>query len=109
MNKAQFVWLPPYCFAISSLQALQSALKRKDLLLLGTAGEETAAAGAGGKLVLQGSAADVDALGPAVCELLGGRGAGKNGRFQAKVTSLKRLKECEQLVVDYFERLSVAN
>lgn len=56
-----------------------------------------------GTLILQGNAEDVDALGSEITTLLDGKGNGKNGRFQGKVTNLKKLKECEKLIQKYFE------
>ncbi|KAL7011821.1 hypothetical protein ACKWTF_014474 [Chironomus riparius] len=56
-----------------------------------------------GSLVLQGSPEDVDALGGEITKILDGKGNGKNGRFNAKVTKLNKLKECEAFVKKYFE------
>ena len=56
-----------------------------------------------GSLVLQGCPEDVDALGGEIAKILDGKGNGKNGRFQAKVTKLNKLKECEEFVKKYFE------
>lgn len=55
-----------------------------------------------GSLVLQGCPEDVDALGPEIAKILDGKGNGKNGRFQAKVMKLNKLKECEEFVKKYF-------
>lgn len=56
-----------------------------------------------GSLVLQGSPEDVDALSSELANILDGKGNGKNGRYQAKVTKLNKLKECEDFVKKYFE------
>lgn len=56
-----------------------------------------------GSLVLQGSPEDIDALGGEIAKILDGKGNGKNGRFQAKVLKLNKLKECEEFVKKYFE------
>jgi len=56
-----------------------------------------------GSLVLQGASEDVDALGGEIAKILDGKGNGKNGRFQAKVNKLNKLKECEEFVKKYFE------
>lgn len=56
-----------------------------------------------GTLILQGNAEDVDALGTEITTILDGKGNGKNGRFQGKVTNLKKLKECEKFIQKYFE------
>lgn len=89
------------------VQAVLAAVRRKGVLVVGTAGEEANWAQAGGKLMVQGEATDVERLGPVLCEMLGGKGAGKNGRYQAKVSGFGRLGECEAKVVEYFERLQV--
>lgn len=82
--------------------AVQRAVTKKDVFLFATTGTEK---GLAGKLVLQGRPTDVDALGNVLCELLGGKGAGKNGRFQAKVTNLKAIPECEAKIVEYFAQV----
>jgi misacylated tRNA(Ala) deacylase len=56
-----------------------------------------------GSLVLQGDAVDVDAISGEAAKILDGKGNGKNGRFQAKVTKLNKLKDCEVFVKKYFE------
>lgn len=79
--------------------AVQRGLTNKEVLLFATTSEPK---GSSGKMVLQGRVQDVDALGDVLCELLGGKGAGKNGRFQDKVTNLKAIAECETRIVEYF-------
>lgn len=90
------------------VQAVLAAVRRKDVLVVGTAGEEQNWAAAGGKLMVQGVAVDVERLGPELCEMLGGKGAGKGGRYQAKVNSFGRLSDCEAKVVEYFGQLKLA-
>ena len=38
-----------------------------------------------------------------ICDILGGKGAAKGGRFQAKVTTLKNRDKAVQLLADHFE------
>lgn len=56
-----------------------------------------------GSLMINGNAEDVTLLGPQICELLGGKGNGKNNRFQGKVTQLNKIKDCENLIKKHFE------
>lgn len=80
--------------------AVQRAVTNKNVLLFATTGEVK---GLAGKMVLQGRAEDVDALGDVLCEMLGGKGAGKNGRFQGKVSNLKAIAACEKRITEHFE------
>lgn len=79
--------------------AVQRGLTNKEVLLFATTSEPK---GNSGKMVLQGRTQDVDALGDVLCALLGGKGAGKNGRFQGKVSNLKAINECEKRIVQHF-------
>lgn len=79
--------------------AVQRSLTNKEVLLFATTCEPK---GHSGKMVLQGRSQDVDALGDVLCSLLEGKGAGKNGRFQAKVNNLKAIAECEKRIVEHF-------
>lgn len=56
-----------------------------------------------GSLIINGNSEDVTVLGPQICELLGGKGNGKNNRFQGKVTQLNKIKDCESLIKKHFE------
>jgi misacylated tRNA(Ala) deacylase len=56
-----------------------------------------------GSLILQGSVEDVDSMSGEITSMLEGKGNGKNGRFQSKVTNLKKIKDCEKFVQKYFE------
>lgn len=88
---------------LTYLKALAAAVQRKeDVLLFGTTVEERREEN--GRMLLQGRPADVAVLAPQLDELLGGKGFGKGGQYQSKVGSLKRLKECEALVREYFEQ-----
>lgn len=55
-----------------------------------------------GSLVMQGDPKDIAALADPVCKVLGGKGNGKNNRYQAKVTQLNKIKECETLIEEHF-------
>lgn len=56
-----------------------------------------------GSLMINGNVEDVTLLGPQICEILGGKGNGKNNRFQGKVTQLNKVKDCESLIKKHFE------
>lgn len=58
--------------------------------------------GKSGSLLLQGDPEDITALGDPICKLLDGKGNGKNNRFQAKVTNLNKIKDCEILIKNHF-------
>jgi len=55
-----------------------------------------------GSMILQGAADDVAALGDKICQLLSGKGNGKGNRYQAKVTQLNKIKDCEVLIKNHF-------
>lgn len=57
-----------------------------------------------GSLIIQGNPDDVAALGEQICLILGGKGNGKNNRYQAKVTHLNKIKDCEVLIKTHFEK-----
>ena len=56
-----------------------------------------------GSLIIQGSPEDISAVADEICGLLGGKGNGKNNRYQAKVTQLNKIKDCEVLLKKHFE------
>lgn len=56
-----------------------------------------------GSLIIQGSSDDIAAIADEICGLLGGKGNGKNNRYQAKVTQLNKIKDCEVLMKKHFE------
>lgn len=66
----------------------------QDTLVFLTVGEEKGP----GLFLLAGPIEQVSELGPLVLELLQGKGAGKNGRFQGKANSLTRRGEVELLL-----------
>ena len=80
------------------IPAFLKLIKSKDLFIFLTTIDDSGK----GKMVLQGPTTAVDALGTALCNLLDGKGNGKNGRFQAKINSIKNLKECNAKVKEYF-------
>ncbi|XP_066521262.1 alanyl-tRNA editing protein Aarsd1 [Hoplias malabaricus] len=66
----------------------------EDTVIFLTVGEEKGA----GLFLLAGPENVVTELGPRVSELLQGKGAGKNGRFQGKANSLAKRAEAEELL-----------
>lgn len=48
----------------------------------------------------------VENLGPRVAELLGGKGAGKRGRFQGKATKMSQRGEVQALLQEFISRQS---
>lgn len=69
-----------------------------DTFLFLSVGDEKGA----GNITLYGKEEDVKELGPKICELLGGKGAGKGNRFQAKVTNLGNRSKAEDLLRKHF-------
>lgn len=55
-----------------------------------------------GSLIIQGNPDDVTALADPICKLLAGKGNGKNNRYNAKVTQLNKIKDCEALIKNHF-------
>ena len=62
--------------------------------LLLTCGNEKGA----GNFLLSGPAEKVKTLGPKVAAVLGGRGGGRNGRFQGRVKNLSALSQAKALL-----------
>lgn len=56
-----------------------------------------------GNISIQGDPKDVTELKDKICEILNGKGNGKNEKFQAKVNNLNKLKEVEKLVAEHFK------
>ncbi|XP_046397020.1 alanyl-tRNA editing protein Aarsd1-B [Ischnura elegans] len=54
-----------------------------------------------GNMILFGDSKILEKLGPIVCEILGGKGAGKGQRFQAKVSNLKRRPDAEAAIEQF--------
>lgn len=76
-------------------------LGNKDMFLFLTSGDESSTKG---QMLCQGKVDDVDKLGRTLCELLDGKGNGKNGRFQGKVNDLKKLDDCRKIIREYFDQ-----
>ncbi|XP_060519865.1 alanyl-tRNA editing protein Aarsd1-B [Cylas formicarius] len=70
----------------------------KDILLFLSTGDEKAI----GNMVLYGEEKAVADLGPKICDLLEGKGAGKGNRFQAKVYKMSNRPKAEALIEEYF-------
>ncbi|RZF42425.1 hypothetical protein LSTR_LSTR011563 [Laodelphax striatellus] len=70
-----------------------------EILLLLTIGDEMGA----GQLVFHGTPEIVSHLGPQICEVLEGKGAGKGQKYQAKVKSLNHRSKAIELIEKYFE------
>uniref|UniRef100_A0A8K9UPG8 Alanyl-tRNA synthetase domain containing 1 n=1 Tax=Oncorhynchus mykiss TaxID=8022 RepID=A0A8K9UPG8_ONCMY len=68
-----------------------------ETLVFLTVGEEKGP----GLFLLAGPSGKVSELGPRVLEMLQGKGAGKNGRFQGKVNSMARRGEVETLIQEH--------
>lgn len=81
------------------LNSILKLVSSKELLLFLTTTDESSG---NGKFVLQGSADIVDRLGPLFCEILECKGNGKNGRYQGKINSMKKIGECEKLITEHF-------
>lgn len=58
-----------------------------------------------GQIIIQGPVEHCDALGTKITDLLKGRGAFKNGRFQGKAGDLSAMSKCKRLIEDYFNNL----
>uniref|UniRef100_A0AAR5P3S8 Threonyl/alanyl tRNA synthetase SAD domain-containing protein n=1 Tax=Dendroctonus ponderosae TaxID=77166 RepID=A0AAR5P3S8_DENPD len=71
---------------------------RTDIFLFLSTGDDKEA----GNILLYGPEKDVAHLGPKICELLGGKGAGKGHRFQAKVSKMANRSKAEELLKEYF-------
>lgn len=69
-------------------------------LIFLTAGEDS---GTKGNMLVYGDETIVAELGPKIYDLLDGKGRANKQRFQAKVNNLKKLKECEKLISEYFQ------
>ena len=70
-----------------------------NILLFLTVGDEKGA----GQMVLYGQSDIVSQLGPQICDVLNGKGAGKGTKFQAKVSNLSKRSEAEELIKEYFK------
>ncbi|XP_059488852.1 alanyl-tRNA editing protein Aarsd1 [Neocloeon triangulifer] len=71
----------------------------KDVIKLLTWGDEKGA----GQMIFEGPEDVVADLGPKICEILGGKGAARGGRFQGAVSALKNRPKATQLLSEHFE------
>ncbi|CRK92116.1 CLUMA_CG005697, isoform A [Clunio marinus] len=62
-----------------------------------------------GSLIIQGNPKDIEALADPICKLLNGKGNGKNNRFNAKVTQLNKVKDCEILIKNHFANKKISD
>ncbi|NXN13518.1 AASD1 protein, partial [Indicator maculatus] len=74
----------------------------EEALLFLTVGDEKDA----GLFLLAGPVEAVENLGPRVAELLGGKGAGKRGRFQGKASKMSRRGEVQALLQEFLSQRS---
>uniref|UniRef100_A0A8K9Y8G6 Alanyl-tRNA synthetase domain containing 1 n=1 Tax=Oncorhynchus mykiss TaxID=8022 RepID=A0A8K9Y8G6_ONCMY len=81
----------------SNLGLLRDVAVLIETLVFLTVGEEKGP----GLFLLAGPSGKVSELGPRVLEMLQGKGAGKNGRFQGKVNSMARRGEVETLIQEH--------
>ncbi|XP_046848732.1 alanyl-tRNA editing protein Aarsd1-like [Xenia sp. Carnegie-2017] len=80
------------------MNAVVNGLNNKDILLFITCGAPKGP----GMFLLAGQETAVSQLGPKVASLLQGKGGGKKGRFQGKVSSLADRDAIENLLREYF-------
>ncbi|RZC39055.1 alanyl-tRNA editing protein Aarsd1 [Asbolus verrucosus] len=85
------------------MNILIKELGTTNIFLFLSVGDERGA----GNIVLYGEDKAIADLGHtficSICELLGGKGAGKGNKFQAKVTNMANRKEAERLIKEYFK------
>ncbi|KAL0984187.1 hypothetical protein UPYG_G00138270 [Umbra pygmaea] len=79
------------------MSIIANEIANEDTLVFLTVGEEKGP----GLFLLAGPIEKVAKLGPRVLEMLQGKGAGKNGRFQGKVNSMARRQEVEELLREH--------
>lgn len=77
------------------MNIIANEINTEETLVFLTVGEEKGP----GLFLLAGPSGPVTEMGPRVLELLQGKGAGKNGRFQGKANSLARRGEAEALLM----------
>ncbi|XP_020503825.1 putative protein PTGES3L isoform X2 [Labrus bergylta] len=78
---------------------IANELNSEETLVFLTVGEEKGP----GLFLLTGPSGPVSDMGPRVLEMLQGKGAGKNGRFQGKANSLARRGEVEDFLRQHFK------
>ncbi|XP_026576730.1 alanyl-tRNA editing protein Aarsd1-like isoform X2 [Pseudonaja textilis] len=79
------------------MNILANEIGSGETLLFLSVGDEKAA----GLFLLAGPSEAVEKLGPRVAELLEGKGAGKQGRYQGKATRMSRRSEVEALLQEF--------
>lgn len=84
------------------MNIIANEINTEETLVFLTVGEEKGP----GLFVLAGPSGAVTELGPRVLEILQGKGAGKNGRFQGKANSLARRGEVEALLQEHCKQLT---
>ncbi|XP_009894207.1 PREDICTED: alanyl-tRNA editing protein Aarsd1-like, partial [Charadrius vociferus] len=84
------------------MNIIANEIGTEETLLFLTVGDEKEA----GLFLLAGPAEAVENLGPRVAELLGGKGAGKRGRFQGKATKMSRRGEVQALLQEFISHRS---
>ncbi|CAM9790905.1 unnamed protein product [Bubo scandiacus] len=84
------------------MNIIANEIGTEEALLFLTVGDEREA----GLFLLAGPVDAVEHLGPRVAELLGGKGAGKRGRFQGKAAKMSRRGEVEALLQEFISHRS---
>ncbi|XP_062451769.1 alanyl-tRNA editing protein Aarsd1-like isoform X1 [Rhea pennata] len=84
------------------MNIIANEIGTEETLLFLTVGDEKEA----GLFLLAGPVEAVENLGPRVAELLGGKGAGKRGRFQGKATRMSRRGEVHALLQEFISHQS---
>lgn len=79
------------------MNIIANEINIEETMVFLTVGEEKGP----GLFLLAGPSGPVTDMGPRVLEMLQGKGAGKNGRFQGKAQSLARRGEVEALLQQY--------
>ncbi|XP_048172315.1 alanyl-tRNA editing protein Aarsd1-like isoform X3 [Corvus hawaiiensis] len=79
------------------MNIIANEIGTEETLLFLTVGDEKEA----GLFLLAGPVEAVENLGPRVAELLGGKGAGKRGRFQGKAAKMSRRGEVQALLQEF--------
>ncbi|CAH0730032.1 unnamed protein product, partial [Brenthis ino] len=59
-----------------------------------------------GQIIIQGPEEHCKALGQEITDILKGKGAFKNGKFQGKAGDLSGINKCKKLIEDYFNNVS---
>ncbi|KFO72112.1 Alanyl-tRNA editing protein Aarsd1-B, partial [Cuculus canorus] len=84
------------------MNIIANEIGTEETLLFLTVGDEKEA----GLFLLAGPVEAVENLGPRVAELLGGKGAGKRGRFQGKATKMSQRGEVQALLQEFISHRS---